>query len=477
MSSIKKNFSYNIIYQILVIILPLITTPYVSRTIGAEGSGIYSYTYSIANYFVLFAMLGLNNYGNRMIAKCKDDKQKLSKEFSSIYAMQLITSIISIIVYIVYVLVFDNQYYINALIQLIYVLSACFDINWFFFGLEKFKLTVTRNMIIKIISAISIFIFVKDKNDLVIYTIIMTSSTLISQLALWPFVKKEVKFAKTKISDIIKHIKPNIILFIPVIAISIYKLMDKIMLGSMSTVEMVGYYEYADRITTIPLSIITALGTVMLPRVSNLVSRGEKDKIKFYIDKSMQFVLFLSVAMCFGLIVISPEFVPIYLGNEYIQTAKITQILSVVLIFSSWANVIRTQYLIPNEKDKSYIVSVSVGAIVNFISNSILIPRYAAVGAAIGTVLAEFSVMLVQTIAVVKELEIKKFVIYFIKFLISGFIMYIVIEVFQNVISNAYVLIVVQILVGIVIYIAINYKFVWENIQYIPILNKIKRTT
>ncbi len=474
MSSIKKNFSYNIIYQILVLILPLITTPYVSRTVGAEGSGIYSYTYSIANYFVLFAMLGLNNYGNRVIAKSKDDKEKLSKEFSSIYVMQLITSSIAIILYIAYVLIFDNKYFINALIQLIYLLSACFDINWLFFGLEKFKLTITRNMIIKILSAIAIFVFVKDRNDLIIYAIIMTTSTLISQLSLWPFLKKEIKFVKPKIKDITKHVKPNLILFVPVIAISIYKVMDKIMLGNMSTVEMVGYFEFADRITNIPLSVITALGTVMLPRVSNLVARGEKDKVKFYIDKSMQFVLFLSVAMCLGIIVISPEFVPIYLGDEYVITGKITQLLSIVLIFSSWANVIRTQYLIPNEKDKSYIVSVTVGAIVNFGINIILIPKYEAIGAAIGTVFAEFSVMLVQTIAVAKELDIKKYLMCFAKFLVSGIIMYIIISNLQGFINNRYILIMMQIIIGVLIYFILNCKFIWENIQYIPVLSKIR---
>lgn len=475
MSSIKKNFSYNIIYQVLIIILPLITAPYISRTIGAEGSGIYSYTYSIANYFALFAMLGLNNYGNRSIAKCKDDKEKLSREFSSIYSLQIITSVLVILVYVIYISLFDNKYFTNALIQLIYLVSTCFDINWLFFGLEKFKLTVTRNTIIKILSAISIFIFVKDKNDLIVYTIIMAGTTLITQLSLWPFLRKEIKFIKPRFKDIVKHIKPNLILFIPVIAVSIYKVMDKIMLGNMSTMEDVGYYEYADRITNIPLTFITALGTVMLPRVSNLVSKGEKSKIKFYFDKSMQFVLFLSIAICFGLIVVAPEFVPIYLGEEFAQSGTIVQCLSFTIIFAACANVIRTQYLIPNEKDKSYIVSVSVGAIVNFVINMILIPKYQAVGAAIGTVFAEFSVMLVQIIAVIKEIDLKKYLKYFIRFIVSGLVMYILLISLDNLIFNKYILIAVQVLLGILVYFTLNYKFILENIQYIPVLNKLKK--
>ena len=450
-SSVKSNFIYNTVYQILILILPLITAPYV---------------------FVLFAMLGLSNYGNRTIAKCRDDKEKLSKEFFSIYAMQLMTSVLMIILYLGYITIFDNRYYTYALIQIIYLASTCFDITWFFYGLEKFKLTVTRNIIIRVISAICIFVFVKDKDDLVIYTFLMVGSTLISQLSLWPFLKNEIKFVKPKFKEIIKHLKPNFILFIPVIAVSIYKLMDKIMLGNMTNVQNVAYYEYAERIINIPTSIITALGTVMLPRISNLLAKGEKNQIKFYMDKSMEYMMFLSIPICLGLIVVAPEFVPIYLGNEFVTTGSIIQYLAVTLIFVSWANVIRTQYLIPKEKDKIYIISVILGAIVNFVINMILIPRLQTIGASIGTIFAEFTVMFVQTIAVRKELEIKKYVIYVAKFLVSAIIMTIIIVGIKYIIDNKYLVVIMQIIIGAMIYFLLNYKFILNNIQYIPILNK-----
>ncbi len=472
-SSIKSNFIYSTVYQILIIILPLITAPYVSRVIGAEGNGIYSYTYSIVQYFVLFAMLGLSNYGNRTIAKCRDNKEKLSKEFFSIYAMQLITSILMIILYIIYITIFDNQYYIFALIQTISLISTCFDITWFFYGLEKFKLTITRNIIIRLISAICIFIFVKNKEDLVIYTFLMVGGTLISQISLWPFLKNEIKFVKVRFKDIVKHVKPNLILFIPVIAVSIYKLMDKIMLGNMTNVENVAYYEYAERIINIPTSIITALGTVMLPRISNLLAKGEEKQVKFYIDKSMEYMMFLSIPICFGLIVVAPEFIPIYLGNEFVTTGNVIQFLAITLIFVSWANVIRTQYLIPKEKDKIYIISVILGAVVNFIINMILIPKFQAIGASIGTIFAELTVMLVQTIVVRKEIEIKKYVRYVLKFLITAMIMTVIIIGIKYVFDNKYLIIIVQIIIGAMVYSLLNYKFISNNIQYIPILNKM----
>ena len=169
-------------------------------------------------------MLGVSNYGNRTIAKNRDDKEKVSKEFWSIYALQIGTTLISSIIYIIYIFIFESQYKIFALIQLIYVCSAFLDINWFFFGIEKFKLTVTRNIIIKILSVCSIFIFVKVPNDLWKYAIIMAGATFISQLSLWPFLKKEIYFVKPTWKDIKKHIKPNLTLFVPVIAVSIYKI-------------------------------------------------------------------------------------------------------------------------------------------------------------------------------------------------------------------------------------------------------------
>ena len=299
MSNVKKNFIYNIMYQILVMILPLITAPYIARVLGTEGVGIYSYTYSVAYYFVLFAMLGLNNYGNRQVAKVRDDKDKLSKTFISIYCMQLITSAIMILCYIIYLMFFIKENLNIAIIQIIYLISTAFDINWFFFGLEKFKLTVTRNTIIKILTVICVFIFVKTRDDLYKYTLIMSIGTLISQLMIWPFVKKSVKFVKISIKDIFKHIKPCLILFIPVIAVSLYKIMDKVMIGNMSTMEQVGLYENSEKIVNILTALITALGTVMLPKISNLLANGEKEKSKQYIEKSMEFTIISSVTTIF----------------------------------------------------------------------------------------------------------------------------------------------------------------------------------
>ena len=305
MKSIQKNFLYNVLYQILLVILPLITAPYISRTLGATSVGVYSYTYSVAYYFLMIAMLGIGNHGNRSIAAVRDDREKLNKTFSSIYLLQITTFSIAIFAYIIYYIVFVKDNRLIVLLQLIYVTSGLFDIGWLFFGLEQFKLTVTRNTLIKISTVLLMFVFVHKPTDLWKYTLIMASGTLLSQAYLWVYVKKYVTFVKCNFIEIFSNIKPVLILFIPVLAYSIYKVMDKIMLGNMSTYEQVGFYNNAEKIINIPMGIITALGTVMLPRMSNIVASGNKEKTHDYIRLSIKVVTLLSSAIAFGLMGVS----------------------------------------------------------------------------------------------------------------------------------------------------------------------------
>lgn len=448
MESVKKNFIYNTIYQILLVILPLITAPYISRTLGANAVGVYSYTNSVAYYFILIAMLGISNYGNRTIASVRDDKENLNEKFSSIYSLQFILFIIAIICYIIYSLFIADENNLIFLLQIFYVASGLLDISWLFFGLEQFKLTVFRNVVIKILTVISMFIFVKDSSDLWIYTLIMSLGIFISQLYLWFYVKEFVTFKKVRFKDIAKNIKPIIILFIPVIACSIYKVMDKIMLGNMSNYSEVGYYNNAEKIINIPMGIITALGTVMLPRMSNMVANGENDKSKQYISLSVRLVTIISSAIAFGLMGISNVFTPVFFGEGFEPSAQIIYLLSITVFFISWANVVRTQYLIPNNYDKIYVISTAVGGIVNLIINLLLIPKYAAVGAAIGTIFAEFSVMIMQVIAVRKEIHILKDIFEYMPVLIIGFCMMLIVNWLGTLLGASVVTIVIQILAG-----------------------------
>ena len=459
--SIKKNIIYNITYQILILFLPLVTTPYISRVIGAEGVGIYSYTYSIANYFILFAMLGLNNYGNRSIAAVRDDKIKLSETFFNIYGLQLATTTTMVILYLVYTIFFVSDNLEIAYIQLLFIISRMLDINWLFFGLEEFKLTVVRNTIIKILTVLSIFIFVKDSNDLWIYTLIMALGTLLSQMMLWPFMKRYIIWIKPTFKGIRSHLKPNLILFVPVLAISIYKIMDKIMLGTLTSTMQVGYYENSEKIINIPTSIISALGVVMLPRMTNLIATGDSESFKKYIENSLKFVMFIAIGSTVGLIAISPNFIPLFLGDEFTNCIMVVSLLSITVLFISWANVIRTQYLIPRKKDSIYIKSTLLGAGVNVIANLIFIPRYGAVGAAIGTIFAEASVALYQTFKVSKEMDIVRYFMNSCVYIIPAICMYLCIIALRNITENIIFNLLIQMILGGIAYVLLSGILLW----------------
>ncbi len=471
--SVKKNFIYNLSYQILIMILPLITTPYISRVIGAEGIGIQSYTYSIANYFVLFAMLGINNHGNRSIAMVKNNQEKLNKTFTSIYLIQAVMSIIMIVFYIIYIIFFVKSYKIIFVIQLSYIIGALFDINWFFFGMEQFKITVTRNTIIKLMSVMSIFIFVKSENDLYLYSLILALGTLISQLILWNFIGKYVKFTKVKFDDVKEHVIPMLVLFIPAISVSIYKIMDKIMLGSMSTVTEVGFFTNSERIISIPLGIITALGTVMLPKMSNLLSNGKNKKAQKYIKLSLKFSMFISIGSMFGLIGVSGNIVPAFLGKGFDRCVDVVSLLSVTLLFMAWANVIRTQILIPKKKDKVYIVSTLLGAIVNVIINTLLIKDFGAIGATVGTIFAEATVSIYQTLMIRKELNIKGYLKDIIIFMIAGIFMFLTIKYLGYILGSSLLVGIIQIFIGGIVYFVVNIIAI-ITINRIKIFNLLK---
>ena len=311
--SLKSNYLYNSLYQILNIILPLLTAPYLSRILGPEKIGTYAYSYSIASYFMLIAMLGINNYGNRSCAVVRENKKELSATFWQIYSCQLCAGLICIACYFGWLFTLSGEMKVISAIMILNVISSVLDINWFFFGLEEFKLTTIRNIFVRVLTVVAIFLFVKTESDLWKYTLIMSLGIIGTQVVMWPFLPERVEKVKINSKDVIKHLKPIIVLFIPVVAVSIYKVMDKVMLGYMSTMTQTGYYENTEKLINMPLGLINALGIVMLPRMSKLAADKDNSEANHLIDTSMLFVAFLSVAMSFGLASVAPEFVPLFL--------------------------------------------------------------------------------------------------------------------------------------------------------------------
>ncbi len=458
MKTENKNFILNAAYQLLTYVFPLITVSYVSRSLGVDNVGIYSYTYSIVYMFMLVAMLGINNYGNRSVAKVRDDKEALSKEFFSIYNLQLIISCTVLFVYILYLIFICKEYKWIATIQTIQMISVLFDINWFYFGLEKFKITITRNFMIKIGSMVLIFLFVKNPSDLWKYTLIMSGSILASQLYLVLNLRKYVFYVRVNLKESLKHLKSIVVLFIPVLAFGIYRVMDKTMIGSLSSVTELGYYENAERLINIPISLITALGTVMLPRMAYLF-KDENYNCKLQIQQSMKLALLMSTVMAGGLYLIADDISIIMFGNSFAQSGNIVKALCITIIASAWANVIRTQYLIPKAIDKVYVNSTIGGAIVNLLFNILLIGKYGASGACVGTVAAELFVAVYQTVKTRKTLDPAKYLLSLLVYTVKTIVVMYIAFVIGNRLANIYLRVSVYVVIALIGFVILNYKY------------------
>ncbi|MDE5885506.1 MAG: flippase [Oscillospiraceae bacterium] len=473
-SSVKMNVIYQILYQVLTLILPFITSPYIARVIGADGLGIYSFTYSIAYYFVLFSMLGIANHGNRVIARARENQQEMECAFSDLLFVHVSVSVICTAAYIIYCL-FVKTDKVYAWIQLAYVISGVLDISWFYFGIEQIKITVIRNAVIKLLSVISLFAFVREPDDLWIYCCILSFSALLGQVSLWIPLRKYVKIRKPDLHNAASYIKPLLVMFIPTIAISLYKYMDKIMLGIMCTKTQLGFYENAEKINNIPIAIIGSFGTVMLPKMSNLSAKGDSKGTSRYMKLSMQYIMCVALAMAFGLFAVGQVFAPVFWGDEFVISGKLIQYLSITIPVIAFANIIRTQYLIPNNKDKEYIISVIAGAVVNLICNVVFIPMLDAVGACIGTVAAEITVCGIQYFYVRKALPMKQYLKSFAVFVPAGIVMFAVVFFLgKNSTVNISTLL-LQVLTGAAIYgiITVCYLYVIKDETFMNILSHL----
>lgn len=475
--STKKNLIYNMIYQVVVLILPLITSPYLSRIVGASGIGTYSYYYSIAFYFVHISMLGILNLGNRAIAKCRDDKLERSKTFSSNYYLQAVISVIVLVIFTVYAIFFTGEDQLIACLFILYVASAFFDVSWLYFGMQLFKVTSIRQVIVRLLTFISIFIFVKSADDLWVYTLIMSLGYLLSAFSLWIMMWNKVTFVKVPPKEVLKNLVPSIVLFVPIIATSIYRVLAKIMIGAFCTMEDVGYFENAEKMITISLGLISAFSAVLMPKISTLISKGENERAKKLLNSSMELAMCIGIALAFGIACVSKEFVPIFFGEEFTPSIFLSIVLCTTIPFITWACIVRTLYLIPVEKDKIYLQSVVVGAILDLICNFIFIPWLGVRGATIGTILAEISVAVYQTICVRKKLPILKYIKQTVWFTIFGALMAVLVRLIALVLPYSIWGLIVEVIVGAIIYLTLSliYFIITKNEILFDLIGTLKR--
>lgn len=396
MQSIRRNIGYQMVYRLLTVVTPLITSPILTRALGAEQLGVYSATQAYVNYFCLFAMLGVENYGTRSIAAVQDDKSARQKLFWNVYAVQAASALLMLLLYGVSMPLTDPVRRNISLIQGLWIVSSLMDINWFYFGCEAFRLTVTRNIVVKLATVASIIGLVHTPADLEVYALIMAGGMVVSQLVTWAALPKYLSFEMPTWREMKRHIRPIFQLFMPLLAFSVFHIMDKSMLDWLSDEANLGYYYSADKLINIPLGVIYAISTVMLPRISNVMHKGEKAQADDLTRKAIEMTMMLGVSIGFGIAAIAPEFVPLFFGPGYEPCVQLVYCFVPVLLVKAGSNLVRSLYLIPAKRDSLFTKAVFGGMIANLISNIWLIRNYGAMGAVLGTLIAEAVTLMIQ---------------------------------------------------------------------------------
>ena len=387
-----KNYLYNLSYQILTIILPIITVPYVTRIFTSEALGNYIFYNSIVSYFSLFAMLGICVYGTKQIAAASD----VSSTFWNIYAIQLIASILAIAVYLIVAFSIPQMSGVIPLIVGITLFANMMDISWLFSGKEDFKKITIRNIVVRLIGVISIFTFVKSSDDLYLYVFLIVIFDFLGQFVMWVPAKKFIKRPSFNAKVIKKNLHPIVLLFLPQVAISLYVVLDRTLLGLLGSYSDVGIYEQGQKLISILLKVVSSLGVVMLPRVANLLSERRDKEAQNMVKFSFILYNLIIFPMIFGLIAVNEVFVKLFLGQNFQDVKYVLYVIVFNIMFVGWTNILGYQVLVVRNKNKEFMLSTTIPAFVSVAVNIAVIPFFGYIGASITSVVVEILVFAIQ---------------------------------------------------------------------------------
>lgn len=469
----KRNIVYQTIYQFLILGIPLVLSPYLTRTIGSEGLGTYSYCFANANYFSIFIMMGLQVHGCRAIAACRN-KEEERRVFYSLMSFHLIISGIVIIFYIIFVMVFAKAYKAVYISLLFYLFSCVLDITWFYYGIEDFKSVVLKNTAVKIIELIFIFVFVKSEKDLILYVLIVSIALAFGSITLLPYLLKNYKLYVPTVSDIKPHIKPLLLLTISVIAMNVYTLLDKTIIGIFvkDNNSSVAFYDYSEKIAKLPITILAVLGSVLLPKMSSLFSTNKITEMKKIVYRATIVLSCMATGACFGIAAIAKLIMPIYYGESFSICGEYLVYLSPLIIIIPFGSTVRNSYLIPSGRDKQYLISLIAGAITNVVINLLLIPSIGVLGAIIGTIAAELFACLLQFYFVRRELPVVKYFLEMIPFLIFGMIMFCIIKALNNRLNTSLITVLIDIVVGAILYLSMSFIYLYYTHKELVFIKK-----
>lgn len=428
MNKLVKNYVYNLVYQIVVIIVPLITIPYLTRVLQPENLGIYTYVTSSASIINTIGILGLYNYGNRQIAYTRDNIEVRDKTFNELMSLRLFLCLFSSCIYFIWAT--QTEYTMYFIIYYPWLFASFIDVAWFFSGIEEMGTIVIKNLFIKLFSLIFIFTLVKNANDLYKYFYIVSVITLLACLSMFFQIRKKSISFKFSLDNSRNHLKDAILLFLPQLASLFYLQVDKIMIEILSgDISQLAFYDQAEKIINIPFTLITALSVVIMPRIANEFKKGNLNLLNDYIYKSARFSMMVSISMFFGINGIKDNFIPWYLGTEFLDVIQAVGIISPIILTNTLMNVSGTQYLTAINETKVLTISSVLAAIINVIANIILIPHMGFYGAAIATVISSFICVIVQLIAMNKMISIAPILCGLWKYFSSGIVMFVFLKI------------------------------------------------
>jgi len=396
--SLKVNWFYNTLLNVLKILFPLITVPYISRVLAPEGVGLFNFANTYVSYFAMLAALGIPTYGIREVARVREDKDALQRLVNQLFSITVFTTAAISVLYlasIFFIPKLSADLAVFLVIGFVLYLTPI-SIDWFWFGEEDFKFVTLRSLIIKTICTVCLFVFVKTRQDLLIYVIIMVLNGVVNNI--WNFVRmwRSGIHPRVVTTGLRQHMAPTLTLFASAVAISVYTLLDTVMLGFMREYEEVAYYTNAANISKMIVAIVTSLSAVTMPRVSSYLNAGDRESINRIADKSLSFIVFLVFPAAVGLCCLAREFVPLFYGPMFMGTVLPLQIMSFVIVAIGLNNLAGMQMLVGLGHDKQYLRAIVVGAALNFIGNCMLIPRLGATGASMTSVAAETVILVVM---------------------------------------------------------------------------------
>lgn len=454
--SVKLNFILNTTRIFLGAFFILVTTPYITRVLGAENLGKVDYVNSIIQYFILFTALGIPNYGIREIAKTRDNIFDRTKTVIELGIILIITTIIG---YVVLFFLLNNINGFKELKTLILIMSTWILFNnigfeWFYQGIENQVYITIRFIIIRLIVLILMFLFVKNSKDYIIYGIILVLMNSGSNVLNLINIRKYLSFKNITLKklDLKKHIKPVLIIFAASLSVSIYLQLDVVMLGNVNE-KIVAYYTVPNKLIRLVMILITALGTVLIPRISNCIKNNDMENYKKYVNYSLKYILMISIPSVVGIFLLADNIILIMAGEKFIESILTMRILVFILFIVGIAYFLGFQLLYPHGLEKYYTYSVTIAAIINFIFNYIMIPKYYQNGAAIGTIIAELTgvmLMLYFTRNYLKEIEFYN--LKNLKYFISAIIMGIIILFIKSLCLGNILTMLVSISLGSIIY-------------------------